>query len=89
MPHEALPLSVEVSQVDSLLLATVDTRHRASDLPGDESGTTARALMVEEDPVGQMHSVCLRSRKRDGDRDKQAGRIFAVDILLQRNTVIN
>lgn len=53
------PLSVKVAQVDALLLPTVDTGHGTGDLPGDESGTTARALMVEEDAVCQVHAVRL------------------------------
>ena len=59
-----VPLGVKVSEVDSLLLSTVDTGHGARDFAGHEGRTTAGALVVEEDTIGQVHSVRLQKRDR-------------------------
>lgn len=53
------PLGVQVSQVDGLLLAAVNARYRPGDLTGHERRTTARALVVEQDAVCQVHSIGL------------------------------
>lgn len=58
-PTALLPLRVEVAKVDALLLAAVDARYGAGNLPCNKSWTTARALVIEQDTVCQVHAIGL------------------------------
>lgn len=53
------PFGVEVSQIQGLLFATVNTGDGTSDFTRYESGTASRAFVVEQDTVRQMHAVSL------------------------------
>lgn len=52
-------LSVQVTKVETRLLAQRDISSRTRDLPRDKSTSTARALVVEQDPVARKHAVRL------------------------------
>ena len=52
-------LRVQVAQHNVLLQAQADLGHGARDLASDKRLTTARALVVEEDAVAAVHTVCL------------------------------
>ena len=58
-------LGVEVTQVEALLLAQVDVRRSARDLPRHERPAPTRALVVEEDTVARIHAVRLAVVDRD------------------------
>ena len=53
------PLSIEVAQVDALLLSPVDAGYRTGDLARHECRSAPGALMIEEDTVCQVHPVGL------------------------------
>ena len=59
--HCPSPLSVEVPEVDALLLAAVDAGNGAGDLSCYERGPAAGALVVEQNAVRQVHAVRLKT----------------------------
>ena len=48
---------VEVSEIEAILHAQLDADNSARDLASDKSGTSTRRLVIEENTVGQEHSV--------------------------------
>lgn len=52
-----ITLGVQVTEVDAFLLAEVDVGDGTGDFAGDESLTTARGFVVEEDTVARKHVV--------------------------------
>src|SRR6185369_363802 len=58
-------LGTEITQIEALLLAAHDSRHRPSDLAGDERLAAQRALVVEQDAVAGMEAIGLAIVHRD------------------------
>lgn len=52
-------LGIDVTQVETRLLAERDVRRRARNLARDERASTPGALVVEQDAVAGVHAVCL------------------------------
>jgi hypothetical protein len=50
-------LGIDVTKVEAFIQPLTDTSHCNSDLTGDESGTTARRLVIEENTIGQVHTI--------------------------------
>lgn len=57
--REGGQLNVTTRSYQAILLAETDLGDGTGDFAGDESATTARRLVVEEDTVGGMHAVGL------------------------------
>jgi len=80
-------LGVHVAEVEALLLATFDVRHREGDLTGHEGLTAAGGLVVEQDAVAREHVVRLAVvhhgpvRHHLGHRVRRAGVEWGVLIL--------
>ena len=60
-----ITLRVQVTEVQTVLLAQVDIGHGSADLACDEGPATPRALVVEQDTVARIHPI--RFTIVDGD----------------------
>lgn len=56
---------IQVSEVQARLLAQLDIRDSPRNLPGHESPSSPRALVVEQDAVAREHAVTLPVVDRD------------------------
>eukprot|EP00976_Prorocentrum_cordatum_P060052 1175741-Prorocentrum_minimum.AAC.2 len=70
-----VPLRVDVTQEQALLEAVFDPCHRPRDLPGHEVVPAARALVVEENPVGSKDVVSLSVVNDGPERHQLADRV--------------
>lgn len=52
-----IALGIDVAQIKTVLLASVNVGYRSSDFASDESRTTSRGFMVEKDPIAGKHVV--------------------------------
>lgn len=52
-----ITLRVEVTEIETVLLAEVDISHSSADLARDERPATPRAFVVEEDTVTGIHPI--------------------------------
>jgi hypothetical protein len=52
-------LGINVTEVESLVEPSMDASNTCGNLAGDKRATATRRLMIEQNAVGQVHSVCL------------------------------
>ena len=60
-----ITLRVQITEIETALLAQMDIRHSSADLACDKGPPTPRALVVEQDAVARIHPVRFTIVDRD------------------------